>query len=228
MPHMSGTQFLLEAIKLYPDARRVLLTAYADTDTAITAINQIGLDHYLLKPWEPPTVRLYPILEDLLSDWFARARPAFDGHPGGRHRALTRELRGEGLPGVATRCPTSGSTWRSDADRRASCPSVPAGRRPSPDGVLPRRHHAGAAHHRAQLAEKIGLQTRAQKPFYDLIVVGGGPAGLAGAVYGASEGLRTILVERAPPAVRRGRARTSRTISGSRAASPAPISRAAR
>src|SRR6476620_12340914 len=79
MPHMSGTQFLLEAIKLYPDARRVLLTAYADTETAITAINQVGLDHYLLKPWEPPTVRLYPVLDDLLSDWFARARPAFDG-----------------------------------------------------------------------------------------------------------------------------------------------------
>ena len=79
MPQMSGTQFLLEAIKLYPEARRVLLTAYADTDTAITAINQVGLDHYLLKPWEPPTVKLYPVLEDLLSEWYARARPAFDG-----------------------------------------------------------------------------------------------------------------------------------------------------
>ncbi|HEY9229623.1 MAG TPA: response regulator, partial [Gemmatimonadaceae bacterium] len=79
MPHMSGTQFLIEAIKLYPDSRRVLLTAYADTDTAITAINRVGLDHYLLKPWEPPSTRLYPVLEDLLSDWFARARPAFDG-----------------------------------------------------------------------------------------------------------------------------------------------------
>ena len=74
MPDMTGTQFLVEAIKLYPDARRVLLTAYADTETAITAINQIGLDHYLLKPWEPPSERLYPVLDDLLSDWFARAR----------------------------------------------------------------------------------------------------------------------------------------------------------
>src|SRR5499426_4720529 len=79
MPEMSGTQFLLEAIKLYPDARRVLLTAYADTETAITAINQVGLDHYLLKPWEPPSARLYPVLEDLLSDWFARARSAYEG-----------------------------------------------------------------------------------------------------------------------------------------------------
>src|SRR5688572_6540974 len=79
MPHMSGTQFLVEAIKVYPDARRVLLTAYADTETAIAAINQIGLDHYLLKPWEPPSLRLYPVLEDLLSEWFARSRPVFDG-----------------------------------------------------------------------------------------------------------------------------------------------------
>src|SRR6478736_2454257 len=79
MPEMTGTQFLVEAIKIYPDARRVLLTAYADTETAITAINRIGLDHYLLKPWEPPSERLFPVLDDLLSDWFARARPAFDG-----------------------------------------------------------------------------------------------------------------------------------------------------
>src|SRR5262245_43687683 len=79
MPQMTGTQFLVEAIKLYPEARRVLLTAYADTDTAIAAINQISLDHYLLKPWEPPSERLYPVLEDLLSDWFARVRPAFEG-----------------------------------------------------------------------------------------------------------------------------------------------------
>src|SRR6185369_8767972 len=73
MPHMSGTQFLIEAMKVYPDARRVLLTAYADTETAITAINQIGLDHYLLKPWEPPSARLYPVLEDLLGEWMAKA-----------------------------------------------------------------------------------------------------------------------------------------------------------
>ena len=77
MPHMTGTQFLSEAIKVYPDARKVLLTAYADTETAIRAINQIGLDHYLMKPWEPPSTRLYPVLEDLLSEWHAKARPMF-------------------------------------------------------------------------------------------------------------------------------------------------------
>jgi len=79
MPHMTGTQFLSEAIKVFPDARKVLLTAYADTETAIKAINQIGLDHYLMKPWEPPSTRLYPVLEDLLSEWHAKARPTFDG-----------------------------------------------------------------------------------------------------------------------------------------------------
>jgi thioredoxin reductase (NADPH) len=79
MPGMTGTQFLMEALKLYPDARRVLLTAYADTETAITAINKIGLDHYLLKPWEPPEQRLYPVLDDLLAEWMARTRPPFDG-----------------------------------------------------------------------------------------------------------------------------------------------------
>ena len=98
MPHMTGTQFLLEAIKLYPDARRVLLTAYADTETAITAINQVGLDHYLLKPWEPPTVKLYPVLEDLLSDWYRPGPAGVRRHPRGGHGALARELRGEGLP----------------------------------------------------------------------------------------------------------------------------------
>ena len=79
MPGMTGTQFLMDVLELYPEARRVLLTAYADTDTAITAINRVGLDYYLLKPWEPPSERLYPVLDDLLSDWFARARPEYDG-----------------------------------------------------------------------------------------------------------------------------------------------------
>lgn len=207
MPQMSGTQFLVEALKLYPDARRVLLTAYADTETAITAINEIGLDHYLLKPWEPPSERLYPVLDDLLSDWFARARPAFDGirvagsalSPSSfavkdflaanqvpyqwldmDNEATVRELL-SGAGGFATQLPVvffpDGSTLVQPSTR--------------------------------ELADKLGMQTRAQKPFYDLIVVGGGPAGLAAAVYGASEGLRTILVERSAPG---GQAGTSSRI----------------
>ncbi|HTR19857.1 MAG TPA: FAD-dependent oxidoreductase, partial [Gemmatimonadales bacterium] len=197
MPHMTGTQFLLEAIKLYPDARRVLLTAYADTETAITAINQVGLDHYLLKPWEPPSERLYPVLDDLLSDWFARARPPFDGirvagsalSPASyaikdflaanqvpyqwldmEHDATVRELL-SGAAGFATKLPVVFF----------------------PDGTTLAQPTA------RQLADKLGMQTRAQQPFYDLIVIGGGPAGLAAAVYGASEGLRTVLVEHSAP-----------------------------
>ncbi len=207
MPQMSGTQFLVQAMTLYPDARRVLLTAYADTDTAIRAINDVGLDHYLLKPWEPPSVRLYPILEDLLSDWFARARPSFEGirvaghalEPGTfavkdflalnqvpyqlldvENDKAVRELL-SGSSGGATRIPVvlfpDGSTLVQPSTR--------------------------------QLAEKLGMQTRAQKPFYDLIIVGGGPAGLAAAVYAASEGLRTILIERSAPG---GQAGTSSSI----------------
>jgi thioredoxin reductase (NADPH) len=196
MPHMSGTQFLLEAIKLYPDARRVLLTAYADTDTAITAINQVGLDHYLLKPWEPPTVRLYPVLEDLLSDWFARARPMFDGirvagtplSPASY--AVKNFLASNQVPyqWLDTDEDATARELVSAAGGEARLPMVFF-----PDGTTLEQPAI------RDLAEKIGLQTRAQKPFYDMIVVGGGPAGLAGAVYGASEGLRTILVERTAP-----------------------------
>ncbi len=207
MPHMSGTQFLLEAIKVYPDARRVLLTAYADTETAITAINEVGLDHYLLKPWEPPTVRLYPILEDLLSDWFARARPMFDGiRVAGTALSPASFAVKDFL--ASNQVPYQWVDLENDPTGRQllSDPSDGDVRLPKvlfPDGttmVQPTLR---------QLAEKIGLQTQAQKPFYDLIVVGGGPAGLAGAVYGASEGLRTILVEKSAPG---GQAGTSSKI----------------
>jgi thioredoxin reductase (NADPH) len=193
MPHMTGTQFLLQAIKLYPDARRVLLTAYADTETAITAINQIGLDHYLLKPWEPPTVRLYPVLEDLLSDWFARARPVFDGIrvAGTSLSQACYEVK-QFL--ASNQLPYQWLDLEDDSTVRELLSGSSGGpvRVPIvffPDGTTLVQPSA------RELADKVGLQTRAKKPFYDLIIVGGGPAGLASAVYGASEGLRTILVE---------------------------------
>jgi len=194
MPNMTGTQFLFEAIKLYPDARRVLLTAYADTETAITAINRIGLDHYLLKPWEPPTVRLYPVLEDLLSDWFARARPVFDGiRVAGTSLSPACFAVKEFL--ASNQLPYQWLDMEDDATVRELLSGATGGpvRLPIvffPDGTTLVQPTA------RELAEKVGLQTRARKPFYDLIIVGGGPAGLASAVYGASEGLRTILVER--------------------------------
>lgn len=209
MPSMTGTQFLLEAMKVYPDARRVLLTAYADTEVAITAINTVRLDHYLLKPWEPPSERLYPILDDLLSDWFARARPGFDGiRVAGNSLSPASYAIRDFL--ASNQVPYQ---WR-DVDDEAAIQAVvarPNGGRESaqlpivflPDGtklVQPTTR---------ELAEKIGLQTRAQKPFYDVIVIGAGPAGLAASVYAASEGLRTILVERSAPG---GQAGTSSNI----------------
>jgi len=194
MPEMTGTEFLGEAIKLYPDARKVLLTAYADTETAIAAINHIGLDHYLLKPWEPPSERLYPVLDDLLTDWRARNRPPFDGiRIAGTALSSSSYALKDFLSG--NQVPYQWVDLDEDAPARELVSAMPDGmqRLPVvffPDGVTmvqptPR-----------ELAERLGMQTHAQRPFYDLIVIGGGPAGLAAAVYGGSEGLRTILVER--------------------------------
>jgi thioredoxin reductase (NADPH) len=207
MPQMSGTEFLIEAIKLYPDARRVLLTAYADTDTAITAINRVGLHHYLLKPWEPPSERLYPVLEDLLSDWFARARPAFDGIRVAGNALSPASFAVKDFL-ASNQVPYQWIDMENEAavSELLSGASGGAARLPMvffPDGTTLVQPTTRA------LAEKLGMQTRAQKPFYDLIVVGGGPAGLAAAVYGASEGLRTILVERSAPG---GQAGTSSNI----------------
>jgi len=207
MPHMTGTQFLKEAIKLYPDARRVLLTAYADTETAITAINEIGLDHYLLKPWEPPTERLYPVLEDLLSDWFARARPAFDGIRVAGHSSSPASFAVKDFL-AANQVPYQWLDMENDATVRELLSGAGGGAARLPVVFFPDGTTLVQPTTR-QLAEKLGMQTRAQKPFYDLIVVGGGPAGLAAAVYGASEGLRTILVERSAPG---GQAGTSSNI----------------
>ena len=194
MPEMTGTQFLREAIKVYPDARKVLLTAYADTETAIAAINQIGLDHYLLKPWEPPAERLYPVLDDLLGEWMARARPQFDG----------LRVAGTALSpaSYALKDFLSGNQvayqWvdlDEDPAMREVVSALPEGMQKLPVVFFPDGTTMVQPTHR-DLAERIGMQTHARENFYDLVVVGGGPAGLAASVYAASEGLRTILVER--------------------------------
>ncbi len=196
MPGMTGTEFLREVIKLHPEARRVLLTAYADTQAAISGINDVGLDHYLLKPWDPPSERLYPVLDDLLSDWTAHVRLPFDGirvagaRSSPQSYAVKEFLSSNQIPYQwvdVDRDPATRELIRSFGDS-SRLPVV----------FLPDGRHLVAPTNR-ELAERIGMQTKARLPFYDLAIIGGGPAGLAAAVYGASEGLRTVLIEQSAP-----------------------------
>ncbi|GAA1879474.1 FAD-dependent oxidoreductase [Streptantibioticus ferralitis] len=193
MPNMNGIEFLERALDVYPGARRVLLTAYADTDAAINAINVIDLDHYLLKPWEPPEEKLYPVLDDLLEAWRATdhrsvAVTKVVGHRWSARSSAVREfLARNEVP----------YRWYSSDDpegRRLLCAAGQDGLRlplvVTPDGT------ALVEPADRDLAARVGLATTPTADFYDLVIIGGGPAGLGAAVYGASEGLRTVLVER--------------------------------
>lgn len=198
MPVMTGIELLREALQLQPDAKRILLTAYADTGVAIDAINDIRLDQYLLKPWDPPEEQLYPVLDDLLGDWMAAYRPPFEGL-----RLLSGRWapRGHAIRDFLTRnqVPYTRLDPEVDEEGRRLVESLdePVTAADAivlfPDGRVLRN-----ATHR-ELAEAVGLSTTAALPFYDLVIVGAGPAGLASAVYGASEGLNTLLVEREAP-----------------------------
>jgi thioredoxin reductase (NADPH) len=198
MPHMDGVEFLRQARELVPDAKRLLLTAYADTDAAIRAINDVDLDHYLMKPWDPPDERLYPVLDDLLDEWRGSYRPPFDGVRvvGDRWSPQSHRLKeflGDNAVPYEWLDVESGPQAR---DLLGAEPSQNGGSLPLmvlPDG----RRLANPS--TAEVAEAIGLRTRATRRFYDLVVVGGGPAALAAAVYGASEGLDTVMIERAAP-----------------------------
>jgi len=207
MPGMSGVEMLGEVRKLHPASRRVLLTAYADTDVAIAGINDIGLDHYLMKPWDPPEQRLYPVLDDLLSEWRARVRPSFEGI-----RVLGSQWSPESFEAKEflsrNRVPYEWVDIDIDATARALVESVAGDLKRLPVVLFPdgARLVAPTA---VDLATKAGLQTQANRPFYDVIVIGGGPAGLANAVYAASEGLRVVLVESQAPG---GQAGTSSMI----------------
>jgi thioredoxin reductase (NADPH) len=197
MPGMTGIEFLAESIKLEPEAKRVLLTAYADTDAAIRAINDVRLDHYLMKPWDPPEERLYPVLQDLLDDWLAAIRPEFEGIRVVGHRWSAASFQAKEFL-ARNQIPFQ---WLDiEADERARQLIEYAGTDAAqlPLVLLPDGTHLVKPTN-LELAGKVGLRTRAEIPFYDLIIVGAGPAGLAAAVYGASEGLRTLMIESHAP-----------------------------
>jgi thioredoxin reductase (NADPH) len=194
MPAMSGVEFLEEAIKLYPETKRVLLTAYADTDAAIASINAIGLDYYLMKPWDPPEEGLYPVLDDLLSDWMASVPVPYDGIrvAGTLWSASSHNVK-EFL--ARSQIPYQWLDIERDEVARELVESSSDGRPQLPTVFFPDGSTLMNPDLRT-LADKVGMTTRAERPFYDLIIIGAGPAGLAAAVYGASEGLRTVVIEK--------------------------------
>ena len=203
MPGMSGVEFLEAALEFYPDARRALLTAYADTDAAIRAINSVKIDHYLMKPWDPPEERLYGVVDDLLDDWQASFRPPFEGirivgHRWSPHFTQIRDfLARNSIPYQVLDAET-------DATARQLMESCGADGKQLPLVVFADGTHLTDPTP-AAVAERLGLKTRAELPFYDLVIVGAGPAGLAAAVYGAADGLRTLLIEREAPGGQAGR-----------------------
>jgi thioredoxin reductase (NADPH) len=205
MPEMEGTEFLLEAQQRFPDAKRLLLTAYADTDAAIQAINEVGLDHYLMKPWDPPEEKLFPIIDDLLIDWQANRPAPFDGI---RIAGTTWSPPTHDLKDFLARNQVPYRFLDIERDTEARELAEAAGGGTIPVVFMPDREPM-INPDRRDLANEIGIKTEASSDFYDLVIVGGGPAGLAGAVYGASEGLRTALIERDAPG---GQAGTSSRI----------------
>ena len=197
MPGMSGTEYLVEARKLVPDAKRVLLTAYADTEAAIQAINEVDLDYYLLKPWDPPEEQLYPVVEDLLTTWEAGAALESGGVRVIGHR-FSRDCHDLRDFLARNRVPMRWLDVERDAEAREllTVTDVNGERLPVAlleDGTMLERPTI------LELAERLGVSAAPASDHYDLAIVGGGPAGLAAAVYGASEGLKTVMVEREAP-----------------------------
>lgn len=197
MPGLEGTEFLLEAREVFPSAKRILLTAYADTNAAIQAINEVDLDHYLMKPWDPPEDHLYPVVDEMLDEWTANRPAPFDGIrvAGTTWSPATHDVK-DFL--ARNRIPYRFLDIERDAEARAmveaACDDISA----IPVVFFPDREPL-IQPARRDLAVGAGLHTEAESPFYDLVIIGGGPAGLAGAVYGASEGLRVALLEKDAP-----------------------------
>jgi thioredoxin reductase (NADPH) len=194
MPGMDGTEFLLEAMKIYPNAFKVLLTAYSDTKAAIDSINDVGLDYYLMKPWDPPEQNLYPVLDDFLSDWMANAELPYDGI---RVAGTLWSPSSHTIKDFLSRSQIHYKWLDIDNDKEARTLVESVSNEDLklpvvffPDGTLMIEPDI------TSIAEKTGLRTKATHPFYDLIIFGAGPAGLAAAVYGASEGLHTLLIDK--------------------------------
>lgn len=197
MPQMTGTQFLEQAREYFPEAKKVLLTAYADTEAAIASINRLQLDYYLMKPWDPPEEHLYPILTDLLEDWRAGVHLPYEGI---RVAGTLWSPKSHEVKDFLARHQI-GYQWL-DIDKDTKARALVESQ--SPDGLrlpvvfLPDGTVLIDPEIR-ELAEKTGLQTKASMPFYDLVIVGAGPAGLAAAVYGASNGMRCLIIESQAP-----------------------------
>jgi len=203
MPRMSGVEFLEKAIEFYPESKRALLTAYADTDAAIRAINGAHVDHYLMKPWDPPEERLYDVVDDMLDDWQAGFHPEFEGVRvvGQRWSSQSNDIRDflgrNFVPHVWLNVEgdeTAKKLLETVGADAASLPVVVFA-----DGSCLKNPPI------PEVARKLGLRTKAEFPFYDLVVVGAGPAGLAATVYGAADGLHTLLIEREAPGGQAGR-----------------------
>jgi thioredoxin reductase (NADPH) len=197
MPGMTGVEFLERARELYPEARRVLLTAYADTDAAIRAINSARIHYYLNKPWDPPEEKLYPVLTDLLEDWQAGYQPPFEGLRVLGHRWSPQDhkvrnfLSRNHVPYRWLDVDSNPDALKLLQERQLDSSQLPV--------VLFADGTSLANPEPDTLAARVGLSTQAAQDFYDMVVVGAGPAGLAAAVYGASEGLRTLVIEPEAP-----------------------------
>jgi thioredoxin reductase (NADPH) len=194
MPGMTGTEFLTQAMKLYPEARRVLLTAYADTEAAITSINDIGLDYYLMKPWDPPEQNLYPVLDDLLQEWSSTVVMPYQGI---RVAGTLWSPRSHDVKDFLSRnrIPYQWLDIEVNSDAKTLVEAVHQEKKGLPVVFMPDGSRLVSPTTK-ELAEAVGMRTEASEPYYDLIIIGGGPAGLGAAVYGGSEGLKTLLIDK--------------------------------
>src|SRR3954468_5548587 len=207
MPEMDGVSFLVKALDFYPDAKRVLLTAYSDTEAAIKAINEVRLDYYLMKPWNPPEEKLYPVINDLLDEWQVDYRPDFRGIKliGYQFSPKSHDIK-EFLAGNLIPYQWLDIEKNEEASRLLKLNDVELKELPA---VLFEDGQWMKLPSLRDIAAKVGLSSTLKNDMYDVVIIGAGPAGLAAAVYGASEGLKTLLIERQAPG---GQAGTSSRI----------------